>query len=202
MTELANVWGYSLTWLEAFAFVFTLANVVLNVRANVLAWPLGIVGTALYAVLFFGAKLYGDFSLQFVFIGSSIYGWYEWARGGEGATSLPVTGLSHHSFAVHGLVALSLWPLLGAFFDRFTDTDVPYYDAFPTALSLVGQWLLARKVLENWYFWIVADVVYVALYASKSLMLTSLLYAIFLVLCVFGLREWKRGQKRGHAPGA
>lgn len=192
MSELANVWGYSLTWLEAFAFVFTLANVVLNVRANVLAWPLGIVGTALYAVLFFGAKLYGDFSLQFVFIGSSIYGWVEWARGGEGAKPLAVTALTRKSLATHALVALLLWPLLGAFFGRFTDTDVPYYDAFPTALSLVGQWLLARKVLENWYFWIVADVVYIALYASKSLYLTSLLYAIFLGLCVLGLREWRK----------
>lgn len=192
MSELANVWGYSLSWLEAVAFVFTLATVILNVRANVLAWPLGIVGTALYAVLFWGTKLYGDFSLQFVFIGSSIYGWTQWARGGEGATSLPVTGLSRQALAVHALVALSLWPLLGAFFDRFTDTDVPYYDAFPTALSLVGQWLLAKKVLENWLFWIVADVVYIALYASKALYLTSLLYAIFLVLCVLGLREWRK----------
>lgn len=199
MSVALEAWGYALTWLEIVAFVFTLACVYLNTREHVAAWPLGIVGTALYAALFFNSKLYGDFGLQFVYIASSVYGWYAWSRGSKDQTRLVVSHLPReHALFAGGFVILA-WPLAGAFFDRYTDTDVPYFDALPTVLSLCGQWMLARKHIENWWLWIVADVIYVALFVFKGLYLTSLLYALFIGLCALGLRDWSRSLQKSEA---
>ena len=91
------------------------------------------------------------------------------------------------------LLALAIaWPLTGLFLKRFTDTDVPWWDAFPTAASVLGQWLLGRKYLENWLAWIVVNIVSVGLFAYKGLWLTVILYTIFIVMSVFGWRAWRR----------
>jgi nicotinamide mononucleotide transporter len=82
--------------------------------------------------------------------------------------------------------------LLGWFLKHYTNTDVPYYDAFPTIVSILAQWLLARKVIENWYLWILADAVYICLYIVKALYLTALLYAIFIPICILGVLRWWR----------
>jgi nicotinamide mononucleotide transporter len=85
-----------------------------------------------------------------------------------------------------------LWPLTGLFLKHFTDTDVPWWDAFPTAVSVVAQFLLGRKLIENWLMWIVVNVVSVGLFAFKGLWLTALLYVLFIGLSVVGLRAWQR----------
>ena len=196
MSVAIEVWGYALTWLEIVAFVFTLACVYLNTREHVAAWPIGIVGTGLYAVLFFESKLYGDFGLQFVYIASSVYGWYAWSRGGANDERLAVSRVPKKTALFAGGFVIFAWPLAGLFFDRCTDTDVPYFDALPTVLSLCGQWMLARKHIENWWLWIVADVIYVVLFIYKHLYLTSLLYALFIGLCALGLRDWNRSLRK------
>jgi nicotinamide mononucleotide transporter len=142
--------------------------------------------------VFFDARLYGDMALQLVFITVSFWGWYQWLHGAAGHGQLPVTRTSRRGLLVAGIGWLLGFALLAWFLKRYTDTDVPNADAFLTAGSLVGQVLLSRKKLENWHVWIIVDVLYVALYLHKHLMLTALLYALFVAMAAAGLLAWKK----------
>lgn len=187
-----TLWGSPATWLELVAFVLALAMVGFNIRVNPLGWPLAIVSSLLYFLLFWDSRLYGEASLQVFFAAVALWGWWQWLRGTlDDGTALRVRSLSRR--ALFGcLLALALaWPALAFFLDHRTDSDVPWFDAFPTAASLVGQWLLGRKYVENWPTWLVVNVVSVALFACKGLWLTVLLYAVFVVLSVAGWRAWR-----------
>jgi len=195
MNEPLAVLGFSTTPLELISFLLAVATVLLNIRQKHWAWLFSIVSSATYAVVFFEAKLYGDMGLQFVFIAASIWGWYQWLRG-AGNEPLVVTRLrpAGRRWAILGW--LLGFALLSSFLDRFTDTDVPHADGFLTAGSLVGQLLLGRKKIENWLVWIVVDVLYVGLYVYKGLILTAVLYAVFVVLAWTGWRAWANIARR------
>lgn len=186
------------TPLELLSFVLAVLTVWLNIRQSHWAWLFAIVSSATYAMVFFGSRLYGDMGLQFVFIAVSIYGWRQWLRGdahhghhGQHA-QLPVTALDARGrwLAAGGWLVGFL--LLALFLKTWTDTDVPLSDGFLTAGSLVGQLLLSRKKVENWHVWIIVDVLYVGLYLHKHLMLTAILYAIFVGMAIVGLRTWQQ----------
>jgi nicotinamide mononucleotide transporter len=188
-----SVWGSPVTWLELVAFVLSVTMVVLNIRVDARAWPLAIAASALYGLLFLHSRLYGETALQGLFIGVALWGWWQWLRGREAdGTALHVRHLTPRASAALAAATLAAWPLLGAFLDRATDTDVPYWDAFPTAASIAGQWLLGRKYVENWPAWIVVNLVSVGLFAYKGLWLTVLLYALFAALAAAGWRAWRR----------
>jgi nicotinamide mononucleotide transporter len=188
-----TLWGAPATWLELVAFVLALAMVGFNIRVNPLGWPLAIVSSLLYFFLFWDNRLYGDASLQIVFATVALWGWWQWLRGtAEDGTALHVRRLGVRGrWACVAVLALA-WPALGLFLKHFTDTDVPWWDAFPTAASLVGQWLLGRKYVENWPTWIVVNTVSVGLFAYKGLWLTVLLYTVFIGLSVLGWRAWRQ----------
>lgn len=179
------------TPLEIVAFVLSLGMVACNMRVNPLGWPLGIVASLLYCALFWRSKLYGDASLQIFFSLLGGWGWWQWLRGttSEGS-ALPVRMLNVRQRVLALVCVLLAWPALGLFLRRYTDTDVPYWDALPTAASVLGQYLLGRKFIENWSTWVAVNVVSVGLYAYKGLWLTVVLYAIFVVLSVAGWRSW------------
>ena len=169
------------------------AMVVFNMRVNPLGWPLAIASSALYLLVFWQARLYGDAGLQLVFIGVALWGWWQWLRGHQAdgsALSVRYLGVRARWLAL-GTMAL-LWPVTGWFLARATDTDVPWWDAFPTAGSLIGQWLLGRQYVENWPTWVAVNVVGVALFAYKGLWLTAALYALFALLALAGWRSWVR----------
>jgi nicotinamide mononucleotide transporter len=186
-----TLWGAPASWLELVAFVLALAMVGFNIRVNPLGWPLAIVSSLLYFFLFWDSRLYGDASLQIVFAVVALWGWWQWLRGtAPDGTALHVRSLGARGrWACLAVLALA-WPALGLFLKHFTDTDVPWWDAFPTAASLVGQWLLGRKYVENWPTWIVVNVVSVGLFAYKGLWLTVVLYTVFVALSVLGWRAW------------
>jgi nicotinamide mononucleotide transporter len=149
--------------------------------------------------VFFDARLYGDMGLQLVFIVVSVWGWYSWLRGGVRHRPLNVTRIGSAGW-VAAIVGWALgFVLLAAFLKGWTDTDVPYADGFLTAGSLLGQLLLSRKKVENWHVWIVVDILYVGLYLYKGLVLTAILYAIFVAMAVAGLRAWRRAARQGGA---
>jgi nicotinamide mononucleotide transporter len=181
--------GFTTTPLELLGFVLSVATVVLTILRNHWGWFFAIVSSATYGIVFAGARLYGDAGLQGVFIAASIWGWWQWLRGAEGRP-LPVTRLARAGW----IASLAGWALgfvaLSAFLKAYTDTDVPHMDGFLTAGSLLGQLLTAKKKIENWHTWIVVDVLYVGLYIYKGLHLTAILYAVFVVLAVLGLRAW------------
>jgi nicotinamide mononucleotide transporter len=188
-----GLWGSPVTWAEMLAFVLSLVMVVCNIRVNVMAWPLAIAASLLYFLLFWDSRLYGEAGLQLVFAVVALWGWWQWLRGRDAdGSALHVRALSAR--ARLGLLAAVLvaWPLLGSLLRHATDTDVPWWDALPTAGSLAGQWLLGRKYVENWPVWVAVNAVSVALFAWKGLWLTVLLYVLFLLMALWGWRAWQR----------
>ncbi|MBI2768792.1 MAG: nicotinamide mononucleotide transporter [Burkholderiales bacterium] len=191
--EAFTLWGSATTWLEIAAVVIALAMVGCNIREIHWGWPLAIVSSLMYLAIFWRTKLYGDASLQVFFAVVALWGWLQWLRGVRAdGSALKVARLSRRGLATTVGACVLLWPVTGWFLKTYTDTDVPWWDAFPTATSLVGQFLLGRKFIENWAVWIVVNVVSVGLFAYKGLWLTVGLYAVFIALSFVGWRQWQR----------
>jgi nicotinamide mononucleotide transporter len=184
--------GIPVTWTELLGDVTGLVCVYLVARANVWNWPVGIANVLLFFFTFLRARLYGDALLQVVFFALNAYGWWLWTRPGERDTELPVRRAGALESAA--LVAVSLAGTAAAAFvlARHTDSPVPLWDASVLVLSLVATWAQAEKLVESWWLWIAVDVISVPLYLGRGLYPTALLYALFLGLCVMGLREWQR----------
>lgn len=184
--------GIPTSALELISFVLAAITVILNIRQTHWAWLFAIASSAMYAVVFHKAQLFGDMGLQGVFIVVSAWGWYQWLHGGVDKSPLVVTRASatESAFSVAGWLAG--FAVLAYFLDNYTPTDVPYIDGFLTAGSLVGQVLLSRKKVENWVVWIIVDILYVWLYLYKGLVLTAILYGVFVVLAAIGLYAWQR----------
>ncbi|WP_442882007.1 nicotinamide riboside transporter PnuC [Duganella sp. S19_KUP01_CR8] len=207
MNELSVLLGYlNMPWhlagvatspLELVSFILSVATVWLNIRQSHWGWLFAIISSATYGLVFFGSRLYGDMGLQLVFIAVSFYGWYQWLHGDDSHERLPVSTLDARGrwWAAGGWLAG--FALLAWFLKTYTDTDVPNSDGFLTAGSLVGQLLLSRKKVENWHVWIIVDVLYVALYLHKHLVLTAVLYAVFVGMAVIGLRAWSNDTTSG-----
>ena len=176
--------------MEVFGFITGGWCVWLTVEQNVWTWPIGIVNSAAFLILFVQARLFADGSLQAVYIVLGALGWYWWLRGGASNTTLAVsrTG-SGMALVLAGLLVGCTAALTVALV--WVHDAAPFWDALTTVLSLIAQYMLTRKMYENWWLWISADVIYVVLYASKGLPLTAMLYAVFLLMCVAGLRQWR-----------
>jgi nicotinamide mononucleotide transporter len=192
--------GTSVTWLEVLAFAFALACVACSVYEIHWGWPLLIVSSTLYGWLFYVNRLYGDVAVQAYFALSSVWGWWEWVFGrrpaAAGEAAAPAAGLKVAHLARRARLAtlaawLAGWPLIGAALAACTDSDVPYFNAFPTAGSFIAQLLMGLKYVECWPAWIVVDASSAALYSTKSLWLTSILYLVFASLAMVGWRRWR-----------
>ena len=183
--------GWRLDLTETLGFVTGAACVYLVVRENIWNFPVGIANNIFFLVLFFGARLYGDAGLQVIYIALGAQGWHQWLRGGQDRTPLSVARATPRALVAVGVfVALGTVALVLAL--RAARGAAPALDAFTTALSLAAQYLLNRKLIENWLLWIVADVIYIYLYFARGLPLTAILYFVFLCLCVVGLLSWRR----------
>jgi nicotinamide mononucleotide transporter len=187
-----TLWGSPITWLEIVAFVLSVWMVWCQLRVKPLAWPLAIVTSLMYALLFASSRLYGEAGLQFLFIAVALWGWWLWLTGrAVDGRALRVHRLSRRGRWTVLLGVAVGWPLLALLLDRATDSDVPWLDALPTVGSVAGQVLLARKNVENWPVWLAVNVFSVGLFAYKGLWLTALLYAVFAVLSWFGWQAWR-----------
>ena len=183
--------GSPVTWLEIGAFVLSLWMVLANMRVQLIAWPLAIVSSLAYLLLFAHSKLYGEAGLQVLFVVVAGWGWWQWRYGRQAdGAALKVRYLSTRARWLLAAATLAAWPLLGLLLQRVTDTDVPFWDALPTAGSVAGQWLLGRQYVENWPVWVAVNAVSIALFAYKGLWLTVVLYALFLLLALVGWRAW------------
>ena len=178
--------------LELFAALLGAVSVWLSVRQNIWSWPTAIVNVVLYSIVFYEAKLYADMGLQVIYAILSISGWYEWLYGGAGRTELHVARTGPRLAALLALIAAAGSGILGVFLHRATDAALPFMDSFLSSTSLVAQWMMTKKLLENWLVWIAVDVLYVPLLIYKSLYWFAALYAVFLVLAVLGYRDWRR----------
>jgi nicotinamide mononucleotide transporter len=176
---------------EILGFLTGVVNVWLLARQNIWNWPVGLANNVFYVAVFVTTGLYGDAGLQLVYITLGIYGWWTWSHPGARA-ALAVTRTSRGTWI--WLTPATVVAAIGlAFFLRhFTDSTVPGWDGFTTALSLAAIYGQTKKYLESWWIWIAADVIYIPLYIYKHLWLTSGLYFVFFLLCVMGLREWSK----------
>jgi nicotinamide mononucleotide transporter len=185
---------------ELAGFVLSLAMVYCNIKEIHWGWPLAIASSALYGVVFWNTQLYGEASLQVMFILTSIWGWRQWRLGVQAPqaeswvkpATLQISRLlprQRHQAIFAFLIA---WPVFSFFLYRFTDSNVAIWDGLVTALSLLAQYLLAKKKIENWWVWLAVNLITVGLMLVKSLWLTALLYLIFAGLSYVGLKAWQR----------
>jgi nicotinamide mononucleotide transporter len=178
--------------LEFVAVVFGLTSVYLSTREHISSWPTAIVNVGIYSYLFWQWKWYADAGLQVFYLVLSVYGWYEWLYGGARHSPLAVTRASRADWLVAVPAFVVAAACIGRVLDRYTDSPVPYLDASLTSASLVAQWMMTRKRLENWAIWLVADAVYVPVLLWRGNVFTSLQYAVFLVLAAMGWFSWRR----------
>lgn len=175
---------------EVLGFVTGGWSVWLTVEQNIWNWPIGIANSAFFLILFVRARLFADSSLQVVYIVLGILGWYWWLHGGEYRSVLPVSRTGPRTALAFGAIATLATAALTIALRQVHDA-APFWDALTTVMSLVAQYMLTRKLYENWFVWLTADVIYVGLYAIKGLPLTAALYAIFIAMCVAGVRQWR-----------
>jgi len=178
--------------LEIIAFVLGLINVGLVVRRSIWNYPFALVMVALYARIFYDAKLYSDALLQFFFFAVNLYGWWAWSRAARSSGAIRVERLgagARLGWAAGTAIAIALWASL---VQRHTDAALPWWDASVAIISVAAQIMQSRRLIESWVLWIGVDLLAIGLYAAKGLWLTAVLYLVFLVLAVCGLVDWRR----------
>jgi nicotinamide mononucleotide transporter len=193
--QLVSAW-HDTSWVEMLAAALALAYVPLAIAQRLSCWFAAFVSSVLYVWVFFSARLYMDSALQGFFAVMAVYGFWQWQHGQAG-NALPVSRwpIARHALAAAVVVALSL---LSAFFlRRFTAAASPFFDSLVTWSSVFATFLVARKVYENWHWWVVIDSVSLCLFFTRHLYLTVLLYALYVVLSGIGMREWRRSLSSG-----
>jgi nicotinamide mononucleotide transporter len=179
--------------LEIAAFLVTAVNVWLAVKENIWTWPAGIVSVILFFVYFWQQGLYLNAALQVVYFVLSIHGWYEWLHGGVNRTERRIAYASRLTWAVTMPLGVALTFVLLGLEQHYTKTaSLPVWDAVTTAFSLVGQYMLNMKIIENWLIWAAVDVIYVFIFIDQKSPLFTALYAFFIYLCVKGYVDWRR----------
>jgi nicotinamide mononucleotide transporter len=198
-------------YIELFGAITGIIYVFLEIRQNIWLWPLGIITSGIYVWVFFTGKLYADMSLQAYYVIISVLGWYWWARGRRGEREkgrrgerekgregewdnigLQVSRLKLKTGFVLFTVFIALFVAMWLILSRLTDSPVPGWDAFLTSLSIVATWMLARKIYEHWFLWIIVNIVSVGLYFTRGLYPTVVLYTVYAFMSFIGLKTWKK----------
>lgn len=181
--------------IEISGAVTGIAYVILEIRRNIWLWPLGIITSAVYMYVFGRNGFYANMGLQGYYLVISVYGWYRWHRPQERVQAeekRDVRRIGRVAAAWCTVAAGLLWAVLWFALDRATDSPVPVWDGLIASLSVVATWMLTRKYLEQWYVWIVANAIAVAVYLASGLYPTALLFFVYFVMAIIGLQTWKR----------
>ena len=180
--------------LEILGTIVGLAYLWLEYRASIYLWIASIIMPAIYIFVYYEAGLYADFGINIYYLGAAIYGWMVWKYGNKSKEQkeLPITRMPKRRWLKASIVFLVAQFIIAGVLINYTDSNVPWWDAFTTALSIIGMWMLARKYLEQWWIWIVVDVVCVGLYIYKELYFTAGLYALYAIIAIFGWLNWKK----------
>jgi nicotinamide mononucleotide transporter len=182
-------------WIEVAAAVVSITYVILAIRQFVWFWFFGILSAGLYAWVYGHSGFYAGMALQAYYAVISIYGWYHWSVKGKDSPArgpLPVIRLTGRLLVRLVLAWLILWLLIGFVLDGMTDSTIPFYDAFATSGGIVATWMLARKILEQWLFWVVIDTFSIGLYLWQGLYVTTILYIVYIIMAIIGYRQWKK----------
>jgi len=203
---MAIITWISNNFIEVFGAVTGIIYVFLEIRQTIWLWPVGIVTSAVYIWVFFTSKIYADMSLQAYYLIISVLGWYWWLKGTDGGKEEKVNGRKGEALKqelqvtrlklktglmlaiVFALLYVAMWLIL----TNLTDSPVPVRDAFITSLSIIATWMLARKIFEHWYLWIIVNFVSAVLFLARGLYPTVILYAVYGLMSFVGLIEWKK----------
>lgn len=196
-----SIW-FRENYIEVFGALTGIIYVLLEIRQNIWLWPLGIITSSVYVWVFFTSKFYADMSLQVYYLFISVLGWYWWVRGrkadgaGDKEGELRVTRLKRNTGLIITVVFVILYSIMWLVLSRLTDSPVPGWDSFITSLSVVATWMLARKIYEHWYLWVIVNSVSVAIFLIRGLYPTMALYAIYGVMSFVGMMEWRKSMIR------
>lgn len=180
------------SWLEGIAVFFGILSVWYAKKENILVFPTGIVSVVIYIYICFFAKLYADMGINFVYFVMSIYGWYMWSRKEDAKPVIPISWCTKKDHIISAIMLVGFFLTLSYFLTNYTDSNVPIIDSTTTSIFIVGMWLMARKKVENWIYWIIGDIISIPLYFYKDLALTSIQFTVFLVIAILGFIEWRR----------
>jgi nicotinamide mononucleotide transporter len=183
---------FATTWLEFVAVAFGIASVVFSRLENIWVYPTGIVNTTIFIYLSIVAGLYAEAGVNFYYTVMSVVGWVLWAQKRSGGIALHITRSTRPEWRNALIFFILCWGTLFFVLKKYTDSGVPVADGFASAAAYTGMWLMARKKLENWLWWMVTNLASIPLYFSKGFVFTSFQYLVFLVLAVLGYFEWRR----------
>ncbi|MFY9418658.1 MAG: nicotinamide riboside transporter PnuC [Bacteroidales bacterium] len=182
-------------WIEIIAATLGIIAIYFQIKVKPFYWVISLVVSSMYIIVYFSAKLYADMSMQFYYVGMSIYGLYVWLSGNYSSDKkiIHISKIKDlKSWLLIALISALSFFIIGYILKNFTDSNVPWWDSFTTSLSFVATWMLARKKIENWLIWIVVDATSVALYIYKQLYPTTILFIILTLLAIVGYFQWKR----------
>lgn len=183
-------------YVEIIGAITGLTFLYFEIKQRIWLWPLGILTSVFYIYIFYTSKFYADMSLQFYYLVVGIYGWYAWGKGKSDQTDMPVVRITRKQIVALSLVTTALFAVLSYILTEFTDSPLPYWDAFTTALSITATWMLTQKILEQWWVWVVVNFVSLGLYICKDLYATSVLFLAYGTLSFVGYYNWKNSVEK------
>lgn len=184
---------------DAISFVLGLLYLLLEFRASVWLWPVGIVMPIVHSITYYKAGLYADFGMEFFYVLVAVYGFWKWMRrtpDGSKSVAVPIRHFPADKALIGGVAFVVLWVGIGLFLAYCTDSTVPVLDAFTTSLSIIAYWALANKWVEQWLLWLVVDAICTGLYVYKGIPFSAVLYGFYTVMAVLGYRNWIRLMQR------
>ena len=185
-------------WLDIITTILGLAYILLEYKASIWMWLVGFLMQALGIVLYYQKGLYADCGMEFYYLSMTVYGYWRWVHGGKTSKELPIRPFPRRLILPWLALMTAIWGIIYWLLVTFTNSNVPLADSFTTALSLVGIWALAHKYLEQWLIWIAVDIVTCILYFYKDIPFKASLYALYVIIAVFGFFKWKQLMKEQH----
>ena len=182
--------------MEILAVVLALLYLILAIRQNILCWLCAAISTLIYVFVFFEAKLYMESLLNVFYFLMAIYGWYSWSakKGYPTGINITVWSLRIHIFAIILIILISI--ISGYYLTIYSDASYPYLDSMTTFFSIWATYLVALKVLENWWYWLIIDLFSMVIYWSRELEATAILFMVYILLIPFGMASWKRSYNK------
>ena len=191
-----SIWTWiSVNCVEIIAAVVSLIYVILTIKQIIWLWFFGILSAILYAWVYAYSGFYAGMALQAYYAIISVYGWFHWSAkptAPDTDAGLPLTCLSRRLLIILIMVWLVLWLFIGFILDQFTNSTIPCWDALTASGGIVATWMLARKILEQWLFWIVIDSISIGLYVWQELYVTAILFLVYVTMAILGYRQWKK----------
>ena len=182
---------FQTSFIEMIAVLAGLTSVWLMKKEQILAFPFGIINVVFYVIIFFRSHLYANAGINAFFALMSIYGWYNWTRPRPNAGRLSITVCSKMEMVLNILAGVGFFLLIRWLLIRYTETRLPSWDAFTTAVYILAQWMLSRKKIENWILWILSDTVMIGICFVENLYFSSFQYLVFTIIATLGFLEWR-----------